>query len=440
MADVTTGDDLNNENIELEKITQIEESEGTGQEETNLDEDDELERLEMIKQSLRRGGEDQAQLERLERLRDPNASIVLPQGLNPDIEAEQELCELEQKKDFLREYLNISVDESDGTNSTKFLKHTELRVGKTGKIIGLRWKGKDVIVSAKDGYDYSDAKKLKSAVDDFKAVLARAQIEHGKTAAAEVDEQLLDTGVSNATREDVDAVLSDVEERLSDRFEEKKEEVLEVRRGGLTKAEVDALIGVLSFDRTQKMTPKEQIKFLTEAELPHWREKLKEAKKEDKNSVRTKQITGVVEIMELKADMLRIRNNIKPETGLVKKLIRTEAKIGDISRLRRFTNWAKENLLGLSAVAISAAGIITTIVIAGRGAVKAGARATKEFAKGLAKVAEKVAPVLGAVLNLVGNVLKLGAKGLDWVSRNLWSLALLIVYLVNNELTKKKHK
>ena len=65
-------------------------------------------------------------------------------NLNPDIEAEQEVRELEQKKDFLREYLNISVDESDGTNLAKFLKHTQQRVGKTGKIIGLRWKGKDM--------------------------------------------------------------------------------------------------------------------------------------------------------------------------------------------------------------------------------------------------------------------------------------------------------
>ena len=115
---------------------------------------------------------------------------------------------------------------------------------------------------------------------------------------------------------------------------------------------------------------------------------------------------------------------------MVKNLIKAETRIGDISRLRRFTNWAKENLLALSAVAISAAGIITTIVIAGRGAVKAGARAIKKFARGLAKVAEKVAPVLGAVLNLVGNVLKLGAKGLDWVSKILWSLALLIVFFL----------
>ena len=146
-----------------------------------------------------------------------------------------------------------------------------------------------------------------------------------------------------------------------------------------------------------------------------------------------------MELLKLKVDMLRIRSNQKPETGLVEKLIKTEAKIGDISRLR-FTNWARENLLGFSAIAISAAGITTTIVIAGRGAVKSGSRATKKFARGLAKVAEKVAPVLGAVLNIVEKVLTLGAKGLDWLSRNLWSLALLIVYLVYNKLSKTKHK
>ena len=272
-------------------------------------------------------------------------------------------------------------------------------------------------------------KKTRNTITEFESTLENAKAEHAKTAVGETEKQFEEMNIDDPSQEDVDSVLSDVEERLSDRFEEPKDEVLEIRMGGLTKVEVDALIGVLSFDRTQKMTPEEQIKFLTEAELPHWREKLKEAKKEDENSetsVRTKQITGVVEVMELKADMLRIRNNIKPETDMVKKLIRTEARIGDSSRLRRFTNWARENLLGLSAVGISAAGIITTIVIAGRGAVKAGARATKKFAKGLAKVAEKVAPVLGALLNLVGNVLKLGAKGLDWVSRNLWSLALLI--------------
>ena len=138
------------DNIEMKNLGDRKEDNQAAEEENAVEEtdigetdellDDEEERLERIKQSMRKGGEDQEQLERLERLRDPNASIVVPQGLSPDIETEQEVRELEQKKDFLREYLNISVDESDGTNSATFLKNTELRVGKTGKIIGLRWR------------------------------------------------------------------------------------------------------------------------------------------------------------------------------------------------------------------------------------------------------------------------------------------------------------
>ena len=385
-------------NIEMKDLDRFKEVEReiAAEEETNIDDDrDDDELFERKKQNLRTGGE------RTQRIREPNVSIIVPQGLNPDIEAEQEVRELEQKKDFLREYLNISVDEADGTNSDKFLKNLELRVGKTNKIIGVRWKRKDVIVSVKDGYDYSDAKKVARAVDDFKAALARAEIEHGKTAVAEVEKQFED-----ATRQDVSSVLSEVEDQL--------------RR--------------LSFDKTQKMTPEEQIKYLTEAEIPHWKEKLEEAKKQDTDSVRTKQITGVVKMMELKADALRIKNNMKPETDSVRDLIKAESETGDISRFRRFSKWAKENLLGLSAVAISAAGIITTIVIAGRSAMKAGARGTKKFAKALAEVGKKVAPVLGAVLSVIGSVLSLTAKGLDWVLKNLWSLALLNVFLLINKI------
>ena len=223
------------DNIEMKDLDRLKEVEEeiADEEETNID-DDRYELLERKKQNLRSGGE------RTQRIRDPNVSIIVLQGLNPDIEAEQEVRELEQKKDFLREYLNISVDEADGTNSNKSLKNLELRVGKTNKIIGVRWKGKDVIVLVKDGYDYSDAKNVASAVDDFKAALARAEIEHGKTATAEVEKQFED-----ATRQDVSSVLSEVEDQLSDRLEELQDEVLELRRGGLTKAEVDALIGVL---------------------------------------------------------------------------------------------------------------------------------------------------------------------------------------------------
>ena len=51
---------------------------------------------------------------------------------------------------------------------------------------------------------------------------------------------------------------------------------------------------------------------------------------------------------------------------------------------------------GISVVATSVAGIITTIVMGAQNAIKRGARATSKFAKTLAKIAEKAAPVLGA--------------------------------------------
>ena len=218
---------------------------------------------------------------------------------------------------------------------------------------------------------------------------------------------------------------------MSNRLSELEGDVLEVRRGGLTKAEVDELIGVLSFDRTGTMSPEDQIKTLAEVEIPFWKEKLKES---EEGSVRSKQITGIIEMLEVKSDILRIRKNQKPETDLVKKLIKEEVETGDISRLRRFSKWAKENTFGLSAVLVSAAGILTTILIAGRGGIRSGARATKNFASVLAKIAKKLKPVFGAMLNFLGSVLSLGAKGLAWISNNLWSLALLLVFLAYKEI------
>ena len=61
----------------------------------------------------------------------------------------------------------------------------------------------------------------------------------------------------------------------------------------------------------------------------------------------------------------------------------------DISRLQQFKEWAKENLVGLSAFAISVAGIITTIVIGAQKDIVKGAQATAKFAKAVYKLGKK---------------------------------------------------
>ena len=71
-----------------------------------------------------------------------------------------------------------------------------------------------------------------------------------------------------------------------------------------------------------------------------------------------------------------------------------EAQNNDLTRFERFKRWSKKNLGSISVVAISVAGIITTIVMGAQNAVKRGARATSKFAKTLAKIAEKAGPVL----------------------------------------------
>ena len=102
----------------------------------------------------------------------------------------------------------------------------------------------------------------------------------------------------------------------------------------------------------------------------------------------------------------------------------------DVTRFERFKEWAKRNLGGISVVAISVAGIVTTMVMGARNAVKRGARATSKFAKALKELAEKAAPVLGALLNLAAKVLTLGARAVGFLSENLWLLAVAIAYLL----------
>lgn len=104
------------------------------------------------------------------------------------------------------------------------------------------------------------------------------------------------------------------------------------------------------------------------------------------------------------------------------------AQDNEVTIFKRFKQWAKENLGTLAVVGVSVAGIITTIVMGARSDIRRGARATSSFAKTLAKIGEKVGPVLGGLLNLAAKILTLGAKSVEFLSKNLWLLAVIITY------------
>ena len=142
----------------------------------------------------------------------------------------------------------------------------------------------------------------------------------------------------------------------------------------------------------------------------------------------------------LKADEMRLRANIRPEGELARSIVEEEDENNDLTRFERFKRWARRNLGGISVVAISVAGIITTIVMGARNAVKKGASATSKVAKTLGKIAEKAAPVLDAFLNLAAGILKLEVKAVGFLSENLWLLAVMIGYALYDRRRGQKNK
>ena len=146
----------------------------------------------------------------------------------------------------------------------------------------------------------------------------------------------------------------------------------------------------------------------------------------------------MADVCVLKADEIRLRRNQRPESEIiVQNIVEEEARNDDLTRFERFKRWSKKNLGGISLVAISVAGIITSIVMGARNVVKRGASATSKFAKSLAKIAEKTVPVIARLLNLAAKALTLGVKAVNFLSNHLWILAVAITYALYEERRKK---
>ncbi len=146
------------------------------------------------------------------------------------------------------------------------------------------------------------------------------------------------------------------------------------------------------------------------------------------------------ELCITKKSYMEVRANQRPESEEVQEMIQEEARTNDLTRFERFKKWAKENLVGVSAVAISVAGIITTAVVAGRNAVKKGAKAVGQFGKALANLAKKAGPAIATILNILAQTLTWGAKALEFLSRNLWIVALFLTYLVYDTIKNRMRK
>ena len=119
-------------------------------------------------------------------------------------------------------------------------------------------------------------------------------------------------------------------------------------------------------------------------------------------------------------------------------MIEEETDVNDLTRLEKFKKWARENVVGVSAIAISIAGIVTTVVMSARSVVKKGGKALGKFAKGVSKVFKKLGPLFSALGTLLSKMILVGSQGFLWLSQNLWVLLLIIASIVYNEYRRRR--
>ena len=98
----------------------------------------------------------------------------------------------------------------------------------------------------------------------------------------------------------------------------------------------------------------------------------------------------------------------------------------------------KGNIIGISAVAISIAGVITAVVVGAKNTVKKGGQSLKKFAKSIYNTGKKFGPVISALGTLLSKMILTGGQGLLWLSQNLWMVFLIIAYFIYNEKYRRK--
>ena len=130
------------------------------------------------------------------------------------------------------------------------------------------------------------------------------------------------------------------------------------------------------------------------------------------------------EIAKLQADKIRLENNERPiyEEGI--NILNNQTEESNLGRLERLKKWAKENLIGLSAISISISVIMTTII---------GANALGSLAKALKNMEKKLG-------SLIAQILTWGAKGIEFLAKNLWLLAIVIAYFVYDQYKERKQR
>ena len=335
-------------------------------------------------------------------------------------------------KQFFKKGLGLTINKGDGPNSSIIYDKVRFTADKDNKINGATYKNKRILILKDGELRYSTDKTKASLVAEFKELLRKADIEHQKTPTPIAEKRAgvdLPQNVMNNIKENVgDRLDSEIDRRfdeISSSTEITENELRELR-GSLYEKE----------EQSEEIPIEEKLKFLKIQEN-HWKGESDKAKAEGKNN-KALLYDSIRKAAELKADKIRLKFNLKPESEEVVSMIEEETDVNDLSKFERFKKWARENVVGASAIAISIAGIVTAAVMGARTTIKKGGNALGKFAKGVSKVFKKLGPLFSALGTLLSKMILLGSQGLLWTSQNLWVLFLIIASIVYNEYRRKR--
>ena len=337
------------------------------------------------------------------------------------------------RKKFLEDKLGINIYVKDGQASQELLKEMVVTFNVYGKADGINYKDKKVVVSNDGGktFKYSQNKKYSDITNRFRILLNKAVNDHNNTPEGVVEQHLTSEGV--APNDDLtNNIISNINENIDTELDEYQTIItLEARKMSIDEQEIKELAGSLNPIGTSDA----MIDSL-ETQANTYRQKAKR----ETDPVKKSFYKSVSDAASLKADYICMKNGIKLEHDEANSIIENEVRNNDLTQLEKFKRWAKDNPVGVSALAISIASIITTIVIGARKALKKDAQATGKFAKAVYNLGKKLGPLLAPILIIIAQAITWGAKGLAWLSKNLWLLAFAVTWFIYDQYKQRRRK
>ena len=277
-------------------------------------------------------------------------------------------------------------------------------------------------------YKFSKNKRNSKYLAAYEELYDKALVERRQRARSVIEEE---TGgeASEDIHEDAREELHQETTTASETLTEEAERL--EREGIITTQERREFAGVTA----PKGPPEVRIKSL-KAQKVAFKTNIELETNPDRQHIRQR----AVDVTERGIDDARLEMGQQPESEEGRHRYRETVREDIRTKFGKFRKWAKENLGALAAIAISIAGIITTVVVAGKKTIVGASKGLGAVGKALAGLAKSALPILVPILNLLSTILSWGAKGLAFLAQNLWIVAILIAGAIYKYLQSKRKK